>query len=389
MNHAVVLVAICSAIVGTSYGMHSPIVPVFAREQLAADYSQVGIIGTVNFLPYMFAPFFVGILLDRLNKSYVLLSGILLNVFSIFILSTVHSTLEIMLYRAIAGVAHALFWPSSEVLISINSSAPDRRVKNISVFIAAWILGFMVGPLIGKLILNAFDYYALFQLAAATMAVAIVPSVLLRSYGWPAVQKDLEVVRASSVEVVKEIVNHPRLAGVILYYAITFGVVLAVYPAYMSDASLTTEDIEIMFFFFGISRFATLLLLLLLVTRISKYGELALALAVSTTAVGMIISFSSTSVLSFAVSIALFGISTSIFYPVSFSLVTMDTPSGHVGSKLGVYNTLFGTGWTSGPILAGFASDAFGSGSPYLAFFIIGTTFAAAIIIFRKGRNHF
>jgi hypothetical protein len=118
---------------------------------------------------------------------------------------------------------------------------------------------------------------------------------------------------------------------VILYYAITFGVVLAVYPAYMSDASLTTEDIELMFFFFGISRFATLLLLL--VTRISRYGELALALAVSTTAVGMIISFSSTSLLSFAVSIALFGLSTSIFYPVSFSLVTMDTPSGHVGSK--------------------------------------------------------
>lgn len=387
MNHAVVLVAICSAIVGISYGMHSPIVPVFAKEQFAADYSQVGLIGTVNFLPYMFAPFFVGILLDRLNKSYVLLSGILLNVFSIFILSSVQSTLEVMLYRALAGVAHALFWPSSEVLISINSSAPDRRVKNISVFIAAWILGFMVGPLIGKLILNAFDYYALFQLAAATMAVGIVPSVLLRSYGWPAVQKDLEVVRASSVEVAKEIANHPRLAGVILYYAITFGVVLAVYPAYMSDASLTTEDIEIMFFFFGISRFATLMLLL--VTRISRYGDLALALAVSATAVGMIISFSSTSVLSFAVSIALFGLSTSIFYPVSFSLVTMDTPSGHVGSKLGVYNTLFGAGWMAGPILAGFASDAFGSGSPYLAFFIIGSTLAAAITIFRKGRNHF
>jgi MFS family permease len=387
MNHAVVLVAICSAIVGISYGMHSPIVPVFAREQLAADYSQVGLIGAVNYLPYMFAPFFVGILLDRLNKSYVLLSGILLNVFSIFILSSVQSTLEVMLYRSLAGVAHALFWPSSEVLISINS-APERRVKNISVFIAAWILGFMVGPIIGKLILNAFDYYALFQLSAATMAIGIVPSVLLRSYGWPAVQKDLEVVRVSSIEVAKEIANHPRLAGVILYYAITFGVVLAVYPAYMSDASLTTEDIELMFFFFGISRFATLLLLL--VTRISRYGELALALAVSTTAVGMIISFSSTSLLSFAVSIALFGLSTSIFYPVSFSLVTMDTPSGHVGSKLGVYNTLFGVGWTIGPIVAGFASDAFGSGSPYLTFFIVGrSTFAAAIIIFRKGRKHF
>jgi MFS family permease len=384
MNRAIVFVAICAGIAGISYGMHSPIVPVFARDQLAADYSQVGLIGTANYLPYMFAPFFIGFLLDRLNKSYVLLSGILLNVFSIFILSSVQSTVEVIPYRALAGVAHALFWPSSEVLISINS-APDRRVRNISVFIAAWILGFMVGPIIGKLILNAFDYYALFQLAAAAMAVGIVPAVLLRSYGWPAVQKDLEV-RASSVDVAKEIATHPRLSGVILYYAITFGVVLAVYPAYMSDASLTTEDVEVLFFFFGVSRFATLLLL---VTRISRYGELALALAVSTTAAGMIISFSSTSVVSFVVSLALFGLSTSIFYPVSYSLVTMNTPSRHVGSKLGVYNALFGAGWTAGPIVAGFASDAFGSGSPYLAFFIIGTTFVAATIIFRKGSNHF
>lgn len=384
MNHAIVLVAICSAIVGTSYGMHSPIVPVFAREVLAADYSQVGLIGTANYLPFMFAPFFIGILLDRLNKSYVLLSGILLNVLSILMLSTVQSTLEVVLYRTLAGVAHALFWPSSEVLTSINSSS-ESRVRNISMFIGAWILGFMIGPIIGKLILDLFDYYALFQLAAATMAVAIVPSILLRSYGWPGVQNTLEG-RASSVQVFREITNHPKLGGVILYYAITFGVVLAVYPAYMRDASLTTEDIEMMFFFFGLSRFATLLLL---VARISRYNELALALAVSATAVGMIISFLSPSILSFAVSIALFGFSTSIFYPISFSLVTRNTPSEHVGSKLGVYNSLFGIGWTAGPIMAGFASDAFGSGSPYLAFFIIGTTFTAAIAVFRKDSNHF
>ena len=384
MNHAIVLIAICSAIVGTSYGMHSPIVPVFAREVLAADYSQVGLIGTANYLPFMFAPFFVGILLDRLNKSYVLLSGILLNVLSILMLSTVQSTLEVMLYRTLAGVAHALFWPSSEVLTSINSSS-ESRVRNISMFIGAWILGFMIGPIIGKLIVSLFDYYALFQLAAATMAVAIVPSILLRSYGWPGVQNTPER-RVSSVQVFREITNHPKLSGVILYYAITFGVVLAVYPAYMRDSSLTTEDIEMMFFFFGISRFATLLLL---VARISRYNELALALAVSATAVGMIISFLSPSILSFAVSIALFGFSTSIFYPISFSLVTRNTPSEHVGSKLGVYNSLFGIGWTAGPIMAGFASDAFGSGSPYLAFFIIGTTFTAAIAVFRKDSNHF
>ncbi|HEY6756592.1 MAG TPA: hypothetical protein VI037_04300 [Nitrososphaera sp.] len=243
----------------------------------------------------------------------------------------------------------------------------------------------MVGPLIGKLVLNVFDYYALFRLAALTMAVGIGPSVSLRSYGWPAVQKDLEV-RANSVYLAKEMATHPTLAGVILYYAMTFGVVLAVYPAYMSDASLSNQGIELMFFVCGISRFVTLLLL---VTRISKYGVPALAKAVLTTAAGTIISFSSRSVLSFAVSIALFCLSTSIFYPVSFRLATMNMPSGHLGSKLGFYNTLFGAGWMAGPIAAGFASDTFGSGGPYLAFFIPGRVITAATTIFRKDSNHF
>jgi MFS family permease len=378
MNRAVLLVAICAAIVGVSYGMHSPIVPVFAKDQLAADYSQVGIIGTVNFLPYMFAPFFVGMLLDRLNKSYMLVAGMLLNVFSIFMLSTAQSVPEVMIYRLLAGVAHALFWPSAEVLISTNSP-PDKRVKGISIFIAAWILGFMIGPLIGKLVLDAFDFVMLFQIAAVVMAAGIVPAVLLHRFGWPAVQKDLEV-RASSVQVVKEVTKHPTLSAVILYYAVTFGVGLAVYPAYMSEASLTSQDIEILFFVFGMSRFATLMF----VPKISGHGMLALGLAVAATAIAMLISFMFTSILSFAIAIALVGLATSIFYPVTFSLVTRDTPSGQIGAKLGVYNTLFGAGWTSGPIVAGLSSDAFGSGSPYFAFFIAGSILAGSIAFIRK-----
>jgi hypothetical protein len=73
----------------------------------------------------------------------------------------------------------------------------------------------------------------------------------LRYYGWSGVRKAQEV-RAKSVQVFREITNHPRLGGVLLFYynAITFEVMLAVYPAYMRKASLTTEDIEMIFLFF-------------------------------------------------------------------------------------------------------------------------------------------
>jgi DHA1 family multidrug resistance protein-like MFS transporter/DHA1 family quinolone resistance protein-like MFS transporter len=326
----------------------------------------------------MFAPFFVGMLLDRLNKSYMLVSGMLLNVFSIFMLSTVQSVPEIMLFRTLAGVAHALFWPSAEVLISTNSP-PDRRVKSISSFIAAWILGFMTGPLIGKLVLDVFDYTVLFQIAAGVMAAGILPSLLLRRYGWPAAQKDLEV-GAGTKQILREVAVRPTLSSVILYYALTFGVVLAVLPAYMNEASLTSQDIEVLFFMFGISRFATLMF----VPRISRHGILALGLAVSATAIAMLLAFAFTSFLSFAVAIALVGLATSIFYPVTFSLVTRDVPSGQIGAKLGIYNALFGTGWTAGPIVAGLSSDAFGSASPYFAFFIAGSILVGSIALGRK-----
>jgi MFS family permease len=362
--------------------MHSPIVPVFSRDVLAADYSEVGLIGMVNYLPYMFAPLFVGILLDRVNKSYILLAGVMLNTFSVFMLSTVQSVPEIMLFRMLAGVAHALFWPSSEVLISTNS-APTTRVKGIAIFTGAWVAGFMVGPLIGKVVLDAYDYSLLFQLSAVAVGTGVVPTVLLRRHGWPEPgQKEIEIRASSLVQVARETARYPAASAVLLYYALTFGVVLAVYPAYMSESSLSNQDIEIMFFVFGASRFTTLFF----VNRISKYGTLALALAVASAAVGMVISFAFVSLASFAAALVLIGFATSIFYPVTFNIVTRDTPQGQVGQRLGVYETLFGVGWTAGPIAAGLSSDAFGSSSPYLAFFIVGSVLAASLAFVRQKR---
>ena len=56
----------------------------------------------------------------------------------------------------------------------------------------------------------------------------------------------------------------------------------------MRKASFTTEDIEMIFFFFVYRAFATLLLL---AGKYLRHNELALALAVSQLPAGMIISF--------------------------------------------------------------------------------------------------
>lgn len=374
---AIILVAVCAAIMGVSYGMHSPIVPVFAREELGADFSQVGLVGMANYLPYMFAPFFVGMMLDRRNKGYILASGVGLGMFSLLMLSTARSVPEAMVFRGMAGVAHALFWPACEVLISTNSSA-EKRVKWIALFTAAWVGGFMAGPLAGRLVLDFFDYRVLFQLSAAAMASALVPAFLLVRHGRPLGTEKHR--RTSLADIKREVTSMPAVSAVLLYYAITFGVILAVYPAYLKTAAITDQDIELLFFAFGIARFATLPF----VQRLAVHGRSALFAAVALTAVGMLISFAFTSVWSFAAALVLIGISTSIFYPVTFNIVTRNVPLDKIGSKLGIYETLFGMGWTAGPLAAGLSSDAFGSSSPYLGFAIIGATLAGAIAVRKK-----
>ena len=359
--------------------MYAPLVPVFSIEELGADYSQVGIIGMANYLPYMFAPFFVGLVLDRTNKSYVLAAGVALAGISVYMLSSADSVPEVIFLRLMAGVAHALFWPSSEVLISANSDT-GKRVRGISFFIAAWILGFMVGPLLGTLVLDLYDFRILFQAASIVALAGIVPSLFLRRYGAPAPGAVLNLRASDVLQVGREMSRYPAVSAVLLYYAVTFGVVLAVYPAYMGEAAISSQNIEYLFFFFGVSRFATLYF----VPRLSGHGILALSLAVAATAVGMLISFAFASFLGFAAALVLVGLATSIFYPITFSIVTKNTPLNKMGQKLGAYETMFGIGWAIGPLAVGFSSNSFGSSSPYLGLFVMGTALAAALAVAKR-----
>lgn len=379
MNRAVVLVAISAGIVGTSYGMYSPLVPVFSRDVLHAGYSEIGAIGMANYVPYMFAPLIVGSVLDRTNKSLVLGLGISLAGFSAFMLSGVQSVPEMILFRLLAGVAHAMFWPSSEALVTSNSE-PSRRVRGIAIFTAAWVLGFMLGPLAGKLVLDAFDFRTLFQVTALVMAAAIVPAVLVAGHGRPAPGRTVQVHFGSLAQVGRQMVRYPAASAVLLYYAVTFGVVLSVYPAYMGESSISSQEIEYLFFVFGASRFATLYF----VPRVAKYGKSALALAVAATSLGMLIPYISTSAPSFAVSLALIGAATSVFYPLTFGMVTRNVPADKMGQQLGAYESVFGIGWAAGPLIVGLSSDSFGSAAPYLALFVVGGALAATLAAARR-----
>lgn len=368
-------VYVTGLLIGVSYGMHGPILPVFAKNIIGASYVELGFIGLANFIPYMFIPVFVGILLDRINNGYLLSIGVVINTASIFLLSISQTVTEVMIFRIMTGIAHAFFWPPSESIISKTSSVEDR-VKNIAKFTGFFVTGFMIGPLLGTMFLENFDvsYRLLFQITAYVLATALISSLMISRKN---VKNSQEKFSFSSL---KQITKFPVVILMLIFCTSSFGMILTIFPAFLDDRTMSATDIELLFFIFGVSRVITLVY----AGKLAKNTSLTLICAASLISVGLAISFLSHSFVEFAIALLMMGFGFSIFFPLTLEIILSKTKKEISGTIIGAYEATFGIGWAIGPITAGLISQFFGNSSPYLFFFICGIGVTGFAILKRK-----
>ena len=375
MNRKLALVYITGLLIGISYGLHGPLLPLFAKNVIGASYAELGIIGFANFIPYMFFPLFVGIFLNRFNNGHLLSIGVVINSASVYLLSIAQSVPEIMSFRVITGVAHAFFWPPCEAIIS-NVSKGKTRVRNIATFTGFFTTGFMIGPLFGSILLENFDatYRIIFEIAAYVLAAALVSSLVL--------SKNRTIIKHEkfSFSSLKEIAKFPYVIMLLIYCTASFGIILSIYPAFLNDRAMTIVDVEILFFVFGISRILTLAV----AGKLAKHTSLTLIIAIFSISIGLGISFFVETIIEFAIALILLGFGFSIFFPLTLEIILSKTRRAISGTMIGAYETTFGIGWASGPITAGLISQFFGNDAPYLIFFIIGLGVAILSISKRK-----
>jgi len=375
MNRVLILVNITGLIIGISYGLHGPILPVFAKNVIGATYSELGLIGFANFIPYMFIPLFVGILLDRINNGYLLSLGAALNSASIYLLSIAQSVPEIMGFRIMTGVAHAFFWPPCESIISKESSEKNR-VRNISWFTMFFVMGFMVGPLLGTMFLEGLDitYRILFQIAAFILAAAIITSLFASR---KSVKNHHERFSFSSI---KEMKRFPEVIILLVFCTSSFGIILTIYPAFLNDNGMDATDILLLYFVFGVSRVTSLALAGKFARRTS-HTLIAATVAVS---IGLAISVVADSIVTFGIALVLMGFGFSIFFPLTLEIILSKTKKGISGKIIGAYETVFGMGWVIGPTIGGPITQSLGNETLYLLFCTIGIGVTIFAIISRK-----
>jgi len=375
MNRTLILVNITGLVIGISYGLHGPILPVFAKNVIGASYSELGFIGLANFIPYMFIPVFVGILLDRFNNGYLLALGASINSASIYLLSIAQSVPEIMGFRIMTGIAHAFFWPPCESIISKESTEKDR-VRNISWFTMFFVLGFMIGPLLGTVFLEGLDitYRILFQITAFILSTAIVSALLVSRKD----QKDHH--ERFSLSSLKEMKKFPEVIVLLIFCTSSFGIILSIYPAFLNDNGMSDTDILLLYFLFGVSRVISLAL----AGKFSRRTSQTLIAATIAISLGLAISVVSDSIITFGIALVLMGFGFSIFFPLTLEIILSKTRKTISGKIIGAYETVFGIGWALGPSIGGPITQTLGDDVPYMIFFIIGCIVTLIAISTRK-----
>ena len=375
MNRVLILVNLTGLIIGISYGLHGPILPIFAKNVIGATYSELGIIGLANFVPYMFIPLFVGILLDRINNAHLLAIGAAINSASIYLLSIAQSVPEILGFRIMTGVAHAFFWPPCESIIS-NESTEKNRVKNISWFTMFFVMGFMIGPLLGTAFLENLDitYRILFQIAAFILAAGIITALL-------ASRKRVKIHHERfSFSAIKDMKKFPEVITLLIFCTSSFGIILTIYPAFLNDKGMDTTDVLYLFFAFGISRVISLAL----AGKFAKKTSQTLIAATLAVSIGLAISVVADSIITFGIALVLMGFGFSIFFPLTLEIILSKTRKGISGKIIGAYETIFGLGWAVGPTIGGPITQSFGDETPYIIFAVIGIGVTILAIISRK-----
>lgn len=375
MNRPLFLVNITGFVIGISYGLHMPILPIFAKNVAGATYAELGLIGVANFLPYMIIPLLVGILLDRFNGGRLLAVGVVINSVSVYLLSIAQSVPEIIIFRVMSGFAHAFFWPPCESIIS-DHSKPGSRVKNLSRFIMSFVAGFMIGPLIGAWMLDGLNatHPFLFEITALAMLTTIAAALMVSRHHIKRQHRKFEISSLSNI------VKFPGIVIVLLFCTASYGLMLTIYPAYLSDRGIRETDILILYFVLGVARLGALAI----AGTLARRAGAVQALGTAGVAIGFGISAFAESFEVFVVALVLSGFILSVYLPLTLEALLLRTKARSAGSIIGAYETLFGIGWMIGPAISGLVTETVGDVYLYLGLCMTGIAVALVATRYRK-----
>lgn len=262
-------------------------------------------------------------------------------------LSFSQSVRDVAILRSIGGFAFAFFWPTSEALV-IDLAPAENRVREMGIYSISWGLGFLIGPILGGLIVEVYGFMRLFAISAVLITLAFFMTVwrFVPRYSRRELHR-AETDLSSTLSIMRRLMPWYMVT---LCYGIISGVVMSIFPGYANSVGISPALIGVIFSTFTAARifvFAVLRWLL-------NFGEVRLLLAVSAIlGVGVLSLAVSPSFEAFLLIMTVIGCCFATIFPLIISMVSRHFPVQKLGAATGSYETVFGFGSAVGPILAG------------------------------------
>ena len=338
-------------------------IPIYAQ-YFGASYFDLGFLGLTRSLPYMIIPLVAGYFSDRFSRVFIYLIGIAINSSSMLALSFSNTLTHIYAAQILGGIGISLFWPIAETILSeINDS--EKRIKAYSQYNISWSSAFLIGPFIGGVLTRFLNLKDLFMLSCFIISLSIV-FVFMVSRGY-------RFLRASRSSGFSFNLSLTRIYFSIIPYSMVYASVVYIFPGYANLHGLSEFQVGVLFTVFGLARIISYYL----IPYIVGFGSSRILSAMSMIMFGSMMFiglFHET--LTFIISLFLLGFSLGSFFPLTLNMISNRLSVRDLGFGVGLYESIFGFGFTVGPILNGLIADTL---NPELSYVIIG--FLALLII--------
>lgn len=339
-------------------GVVSITIPIYANI-LGASPLIVGLIGSTGGLIYSFVPFISGALCDRFGKKRFVAAAMILYGSACLLYVLVKEPYLLAFVKILEWSAIALFWPAVEALIA--EFGGPKLEEALRKFNISWGSAMIVGPTIGGALISAWNVRAplLFSLFIS-LSFGLLSLVLIRE------PDKTKIFNEKPTDDPKNDVHnrYPIMAVVASIFLLSsiISIILALFPSYAIDLDIPPFEIGLITLAFGVARTVTFLQANKVEEKIGKPSMFLLGSAFL--GIASLSTFNVSTAFHFGLCFLLFGFGTGLSYAASlaFILRRWGSTKGHAA---GIFESLIGLGYFSGPLIGGFVSE-YAPNAPYL-----------------------
>ncbi len=164
-------------VIAIGYGIVSPVLPAYARSFDVGVAAASVIVSAFAFFRLAFAPV-GGELVSRLGERPVYLAGLMIVAVSSFATAFAQSYVQLLIFRGLGGIGSTMFTISAMTLL-VRLAPPSARGRVSSTYASAFLIGGMIGPVLGGVLAGwgmrmPFIVYAVaLVIAAAVVAIGL------------------------------------------------------------------------------------------------------------------------------------------------------------------------------------------------------------------------